>query len=96
MREIRLNLIENFISFFFMNSSTWSPDDNIDEDDDGNDMTLTISGREGTIYLIDANLFADVEQFRLCLQCIEASMLSKILTNHKDLVSYNLGDKFIF
>lgn len=52
-------------------------------------MTLTISGREGTIYLIDANLFADVEQFRQCLQCIEASMLNKILTNHKDLVSYN-------
>lgn len=66
--------------------SAWSPDDNIDEDEEANDMTLTISGREGTIYLVDASLFSKVEEFRLCLRCIESSMLNKILTNHRDLV----------
>lgn len=54
-------------------------------------MQVKQTGREGTIYLVDANLFADVEQFRLCLQCIQASMLNKVLTNHRDLVSFSVS-----
>lgn len=54
------------------------------------------TGREGTIYLIDAGKYANApdkniveneEQFRLCLECIEADLLKSILIHPRDLVS---------
>lgn len=66
-------------------------------DDGGDEIAATkFTGREGTIYLIDAAKFVNdpeksivenEDQFRLCLECIEADMLKNILINAKDLVS---------
>lgn len=64
------------------------PNDGIEDADGGEENVLpTFNGREGTIYLIDASIFEDVEQFRLCLDCIEADLLKSILINSRDLVS---------
>lgn len=61
------------------------------DDDDGNfDEQFSITrGREGTIYLIDADeaITGDSERFRLCLECIEADLLKTMLTNSRDMVS---------
>lgn len=51
-----------------------------------------ITGRGGTIYLIDAAIFKNVEKeknthFLECLDCIEADLLKRILVNSRDLVS---------
>lgn len=62
--------------------------DGVDDGDESEENLLSsFTGREGTIYLIDIAIFENVEQFRLCLDCIEADLLKNILTNARDLVS---------
>lgn len=77
--------------------SDWVLNDNIDDEEEAAENALsTFTGREGTIYLIDAGKYVNdpdksivenEEQFRLCLECIEADLLKSILINPKDLVS---------
>lgn len=67
-------------------SSQWVPNDDVIDGDEEN-VAPKFTGREGTIYLIDATIFGDVEQFRECLDCIEADLLKNILINARDLVS---------
>lgn len=67
--------------------SQYVPSDVIDADADEDSFAAKFTGREGTIYLIDAAIFEDVEEFRLCLDCIEADLLKNILINSRDLVS---------
>lgn len=59
-------------------------------------MLERFTGRQGIIYLIDAGKYTNdpeksivqnTEQFRLCLDCIEADLLKNILINPKNLVS---------
>lgn len=57
---------------------------NAEEDENGN---VGFTGREGTIYLIDAALFENSDDFGTCLECIENDLLKNILSNPRDLVS---------
>lgn len=53
------------------------------------------SGREATVYLVDAVLINEAENFRTCLECIESDLLKTILANSRSLVSvifYNTKD----
>lgn len=63
---------------------------NIGDVEDGEEDTLnsynSFTGRGSVIYLIDAHIDND-DQFRLCLDCIEADLLKNILINPRDLVS---------
>lgn len=62
--------------------------DNIEDFGDGDENVFSsFTGREGTIYLIDVTIFEDVEHFQVCLECIEADLLKRILINSRDLVS---------
>ncbi|XP_055309296.1 ATP-dependent DNA helicase 2 subunit 1 [Sitodiplosis mosellana] len=67
--------------------SQWTVNDGIEDVDDDLLSSPTIGGREGTIYLIDVAIMENVEQFQLCLDCIEADLLKRILINARDLVS---------
>lgn len=75
--------------------SDYVPNDGI-EDADENDVFERFSGRQGIIYLIDAGKYTNnpdksivqkEEDFRLCLNCIEADLLKTILVHPKNLVS---------
>lgn len=71
-----------------MKKSSWTPNDGIDEADEEEELVPNFGGREGTIYLIDADksITNDPEKFRLCLECIESDLLKNIMTNARDLV----------
>lgn len=71
-------------------ASQWVPKvDVIDGDEESGAPKFT--GREGTIYLIDAAIFANTEndrgQFLECLGCIEEDLLKNMLVNARDMVS---------
>lgn len=78
-------------------SSNYALNDGIDDAEDGEDIGVsTFTGREGTIYLIDAakylnnpekSITENEEHFRMCLELIEADLLKGILQNSRDLVS---------
>lgn len=71
-------------------SRNWVPRDGIDDDDDYENAEFSYKrGREGTIYLIEANddLIQDADRFRQYLNCIEQDLLKNILINAQDLVS---------
>lgn len=69
--------------------SSWNPNAEIDDEEDDEDFVPNYGGREGTIYLVDADpcITEDPETFNECLKCIEASLLNGIFSNDKDLVS---------
>lgn len=80
--------------FFYIikkkNRDYWEPD-GVDEEDDQYEeesVTTMFGGRDGVIFLIDAddNLTGDSECFRKCLECIEAGMLNRIISNARDMV----------
>lgn len=70
--------------------SDWIPNDSFNDADDYENEEFSYKrGREGTIYLIDAdkNLIEDSDRFREYLNCIEQDLLKIILVNANDLVS---------
>lgn len=74
----------------FTMASDWVPRDGIDDDDDYENAEFSYKrGREGTIYLIDADktIIQDADRFRQYLNCIEQDLLKSILVNAQDLVS---------
>lgn len=64
-----------------------------DEDEDDNAKT-TFGGRDGVIFLIDAgdSMFNEHESqeacFRTAIQCVEVTMMNRIITSEKDLVNF--------
>ncbi|XP_031625667.1 X-ray repair cross-complementing protein 6 [Contarinia nasturtii] len=65
--------------------SEWNLNDGIEDVDDEEKVSFT--GRDGTIYLIDADISKNEEHFFMCLSCIEEDLLKGILANSRDMVS---------
>lgn len=68
-------------------SDFWNPAAVIDVDEDEDAPFGTLSGRDGVIFLIDAGLSGNSDNFRSCLECIVAVMKNRIIQSEKDLVS---------
>lgn len=74
-----------FRLFYPFSNWTWNPSEDNDDDDDS--IEPRFQGRDGIIYLVDAQNFSDVaDNFEEALKCIEAGLLNGVLMNNKDLV----------
>lgn len=88
-------IISNGIFIHFCSDWVWNPnEDNADDDDEI--LEPKFSGRDGTIYLVDAQNFGlGEENFAVVLKCIEAGMLNGILMNDRDLVRVPFWQPFL-
>lgn len=74
-------------------SLNYSMNQNFDSDDEGDSLTNHVSGRDGTIVVIDcaASMFTKDDQicmFEKCVSVLERLLLNNIISSNKDLVSF--------